>query len=147
MHMKTEHNMRRFLLLNLWWVLDLYKQTQESMALWSLSKCHTGWLTVPAGQWGAGQARSVVAITQCSVNTTSLEQAFNAGGDAIFCAFTLCSLWHFSTVGADCSNCFLIFYQFSSVMQALGFLKSTSASHWLTLIIQAKTSWIGNVVP
>lgn len=94
---------------------------------------------MPAGQLGAGQERSIVAIKQCSVNTTSLEKAFRTGGDAIFCALTLSSLWHFSTVGADCSNCFLIFYQFSSVMQALVF-SSPLQLPTAFLIIQVKTT-------
>lgn len=54
--------------------------------------------------WGVGQARSILPIKPCSVNTPSLKQGFCTGGDAIVCAPALSSTWHFSTVGRDCSQ-------------------------------------------
>lgn len=92
-------------------------------------KCHLCGLAVPVGLLRAGQVRSILAIKQCSVNTASLEKAFCTGGDAIFCALTPRSPWHFSTVGADCSQLLFNLLPIFICYAGLGVLRSILTFH------------------
>lgn len=92
-------------------------------------------LTVPATRRVAGQARSIPAIKQCSL----IRDSFLHRAQEVM-QFSLLSLVAALGISAQWAqiavNCFLIFYQFSSVIEARFFLSplqlSTSPDKWPT---------------